>query len=85
MTIPNFLPNYPSKTVAEYGEEVAAALFDAHIQKCMGGNHLGGCKSFSLTNFKSELHPYISLYLDNGAKDSMAIVYAAMKTKELLT
>ncbi len=74
------LTNYPSKEVKEFGELVASALMNANIQSSMHG--LGGCKQFDLSDFESDLHPYIQEYL-RGNLDSVAIMYAAMRTKEL--
>jgi hypothetical protein len=56
-------------------------MFDADIQKSLGG--LGGCKHFDITTFPIEFHPYILEYL-KGNNDSVAIVFAAMKDRELL-
>lgn len=74
------LPNYPSDEVKRFGERVASALANAHCQSSMKG--LGGCKQYDLSDFEPELHPYINAYLE-GRHDSAAIMYAAMRTKEL--
>ena len=74
------LPNYPSDAVKALGEELIEALMDASIHKAMGG--MGGCKEFDLSDFKPEFHPYITRYI-NGSLDSVALTYAAMRTKEL--
>ena len=74
------LPNYPTQEIKEFGERIASALMDASIQSSMGG--LGGCKHYNLSNFEPEMHPYILAYLE-GVHDSVAILYAAMRTKEL--
>jgi hypothetical protein len=76
------IPNYPTNDVKEFGERLMSSLYDASIQKSMAG--LGGCKEFDLANFDPEFHPYIQAYLE-GNNDSMAIVYAAMRTRELNT
>jgi hypothetical protein len=70
---------YPSKEVAEFGQAVASALFDADVRKAMDG--LGGCKEFNYDDFDKELHPFIEAYL-LGNNDSVAIMYAAMRWKE---
>jgi len=74
------LPNYPSDAVKAFGEGLTDALMDASIRKTMGG--IGGCKEFDFSDFKPEFHPYIERYI-NGSLDSVALIYAAMKTKEL--
>lgn len=74
------LTNCPSEEVKRFGERVASALIDAHCQAHMNG--LGGCKQYELANFEPELHPYINAYLEGG-NDSTAVIYAAMRTKEL--
>ena len=74
------VPNYPSEEVKEFGERVARAMMDASIQHSTGG--CGGCKHYDLTNFDEELRPYVEAYL-KGNRDSAALIYAAMRTKEL--
>lgn len=74
------LPNYPSPAVKEFGERVSMALYDADIRKAMDG--LGGCKPYDPADFDADLQPYVGAYLQ-GNKDSIAIIYAAMRTKEL--
>ena len=74
------IANYPNDEVKSFGERVNCALFDASCQEGFAG--LGGCKEFALDNFDIDLRPYIELYL-KGEDDSLAITYAAMKTKEL--
>lgn len=75
------LPNYPDPKVKEFGERVSSALMEAQCQVAMGG--LGGCKTYDLSNFDADLRPYIAAYLDGGNHDSLAVIYAAMRTKEL--
>lgn len=74
------MKNYPSKEVKEFGEKVMSALFDSDIQRALGG--LGGCKPYSPSNFDPEVLPYVEEYA-KGNLDSLAIAYAAMRTKEL--
>lgn len=73
------IDNYPSPEVKAFGEQVMSALFDANIRKCMAG--LGGCPDFKWEDFDASLHPFIKAYLEDGC-DSVAICYAAMRTKE---
>lgn len=72
--------NYPRPDVKAFGERVMSAMYDADIQRAMGG--LGGCKPFDMTNFDPDVRPYIEEYFKGGL-DSLAITYAAMRTKEL--
>ena len=74
------LPNYPSKEVKKFGERVANALITADVRRGLGG--LGGCKEFDYRDFAPDLHPYIKEYFKGNA-DSVAVIYAAMRTKEL--
>jgi len=74
------ISNYPSLTVKEFGEKVNMAMYEANIQQSLGG--LGGCCVFDINNFDSDVRPYIEEYLQ-GNLDSVAITYAAMRTKEL--
>lgn len=74
------LPNYPSPEVKEFGERVASVLMTANIQHSMGG--MGGCKHFDINGFDEDVRPYILAYQE-GNHDSAAIMYAAMRTKEL--
>ena len=77
---PANLPNYPRDEVKEFGERVASAITDARIRKSMHG--LGGCKEYKPEDFEPDIIPYIDAYL-KGDLDSVAIIYAAMRTKEL--
>lgn len=74
------LPNYPSPKVKKFGERVASALMDASIRRSMHG--LGGCKLYDPSDFEPDMLPYIEAFLE-GNHDSAAIMYAAMRTKEL--
>ena len=74
------IPNYPAPEVKAFGEKVSAAMYDASIRSSMGG--LGGCRTFDLSDFDADVRPYIEAYLQ-GDLDSVAIIYAAMRTKEL--
>ena len=74
------LPNYPSPEVKEFGERVASVLMAANIRKSMSG--LGGCKPYDPADFEPDMLPYIEAYFE-GDHDSVAIMYAAMRTKEL--
>ena len=74
------LPNYPSPEVKKFGERVCEAIYDAEIMRSMGG--LGGCKHYGPEDFEPDLIPYINAYFE-GNLDSVAITYAAMRTKEL--
>jgi len=74
------LPNYPSPEVREFGERLSECLCTASIQKSMAG--LGGCKPFDLSQFPPEFQPYVEAYLE-GRRDSVAVTYAAMRTKEI--
>lgn len=74
------LPNYPSSEVKAFGELVNSAMFDASIRASMAG--LGGCKELDLADFDPSVVPYVKAYLE-GSLDSVAITYAAMRTKEL--
>ncbi len=71
------LSNYPQPEVRVFGERVASALMDANIRNSMSG--LGGCKAFDLSDFDEDTHPYIQAYLE-GHHDSVAVIYAAMRT-----
>ena len=73
------IKNYPSKQLKEFGEQLSESLMTASIQSSMKG--LGGCDAFDINSFREEFHPYILEYL-KGNCDSVAITYAAMKTKE---
>lgn len=73
------IENYPSKEVKEFGEQLTEALLTMSNQSSMKG--LGGCKAFDINSFQEEFHPYLLEYL-KGNHDSLAIIYAAMKTKE---
>lgn len=77
------LPHYPSPEVKEFGEKLNIAMFDAMVRATLGGDNLGGCKSYDLNDFDLEFRPYIKEYVEGGNNDSVAIVYAAMRTKEL--
>lgn len=74
------IENYPCDEVKKFGERISSALFNASIIKSLSG--LGGCKEFSWDYFDKDLHPYIEQYL-KGYHDSVAIMFAAMKTKEI--
>lgn len=74
------IPNYPRPEVKAFGERVNAAMYDASIRHSMGG--LGGCRDFRIEDFDEDVRPYILAYLE-GDLDSVAITYAAMRTKEL--
>ena len=76
------LPNYPSPEVKKFGERVNEAMYDAEIRRSMGG--LGGCKHYDPEDFEPDLIPYIDAYFE-GNLDSVALTYAAMRTKELET
>ena len=71
---------YPSDGVKEFGERLASALMDADIRRSM--QQLGGCKAFDIADFEPEMRPYITAYLE-GNHDSVAILYAAMRAKEV--
>ena len=71
---------YPTKEVKEFGERLASALMDADIRRSM--QQLGGCKAFDIADFEPEMRPYITAYLE-GNHDSVAILYAAMRAKEV--
>lgn len=72
--------NYPGPEVKAFGEKVASALMDASIRKSMHG--LGGCKPYNPEDFDADVLPYIDAYFE-GDFDSVALMYAAMRTKEL--
>lgn len=74
------IPNYPRPEVKAFGERVSEAMYDASICHSMGG--LGGCRDFQIEDFDEDVRPYILAYLE-GDLDSVAITYAAMRTKEL--
>lgn len=74
------VPNYPSPKVKAFGEKVNEAMYDASIRQGLGG--LGGCPEFNLNDFDEDVRPYILAYLE-GNHDSIALTYAAMRTKEL--
>ena len=73
-------PNYPSPKVKAFGERLMSELMNARIRTALGG--FGGCKDFDLSDFDIELRPYIQAYLEEGV-NSLAITYAAMRTKEI--
>jgi len=75
------LPNYPSEVVLQFGVRVSDALFDADIRKTMEG--LGGCKPHRLEDFDEDLRPYIEAYIVGNNTHSIALTYAAMRTKEI--
>lgn len=75
------LENYPNQEVIDFGEKVAAALVDANIRKSLGG--LGGCKAYDPADFDPDVLPYVNAYI-GGKADSVALIYAAMKSKELV-
>lgn len=74
------IPNYPSAQVKDFGEKVNAAMYDASIRVGVGG--LGGCLEFDINDFDEDVQPYILAYIE-GNLDSVAITYAAMRTREL--
>ena len=74
------LSNYPSPEVKAFGEKVNEAMYDASIRAGMHG--LGGCKALDMNDFDEDVRPYIKAYLE-GNFDSVALTYAAMRTKEL--
>lgn len=74
------IPNYPCYEVKKFGDEVSDALFDASIAIMMNGTY--GCKSFDITAYREELHKYIQQHIDDDTNDSIAVIYAAMRTKE---
>jgi hypothetical protein len=74
------MPNYPSEKVKAFGEKVNEAMCDASIRVGLGG--LGGCREFAIEDFDEDVRPYVLAYL-KGNNDSVAITYAAMRTKEL--
>jgi hypothetical protein len=73
------MKNYPAPEIRQFGELLMSHMASAHAQKHMGG--LGGCKTFDIESYPVEFRPYILAYLEGGA-DSLAITYAAMRTKE---
>lgn len=73
------VPNYPSQEVKEFGERISGAMFDASIRYSMAG--LGGCKEFQIEDLDEDIRIYIMACLE-GNLDSVAITYAAMRTKE---
>lgn len=74
------IPNYPCYEVKKFGDEVSDSLYDATITTSMGGTW--GCKSFDITAYREELHRYIQQHIDDDTNNSIAIIYAAMRTKE---
>jgi hypothetical protein len=74
------VPNYPSPEVKAFGERVNVAMYAASVRKSAAG--LGGCKAYDPADFDEDVLPYINAYLE-GNLDSVAITYAAMRTKEL--
>lgn len=74
------LPNYPSPEVKAFGEKVMNAIFDADVRRALHG--LGGCKAYDPDDFDKDVLPYIEEYF-KGNLDSVAICYAAMRSKEL--
>lgn len=74
------LPNYPSEEVIAFGVRVSEALLDCCIRKTMEG--LGGCKPYTLEDFDEDLRPYIEAYIVGNNDSSIAVTYAAMRTKE---
>ena len=74
------IPNYPCQEVKEFGERISEAMFEASIRQSMA--RLGGCKEFRIEDFDENMRPYILAYLE-GNFNSTAIIYAAMRTKEL--
>lgn len=75
----NNLPNYPCDRVKAFGELISSALFDASVRKDFAG--LGGCPPYHKEDFPEETWPYIEAYLQSK-NDSVAVMYAAMRTKE---
>ena len=75
------LPNYPSPEVKEFGERVSEAMIDAQIQFSLGGG-IGGCREYAPSNFAPDVRPYVEESV-KGNLDSAAIMYAAMRTKEI--
>ena len=73
------IKNYPSPEVKAFGEKVNEAMYDASIRYSMAG--LGGCKRFDIDDYDKDVQPYIHAYME-GNLDSVAITYAAMRTKE---
>ena len=73
------MANYPCEEVRAFGELISSALLDASVRKGFAG--LGGCMPYHKEDFPPETWPYIEAYLE-GENDSVAIMYAAMRTKE---
>ena len=75
------IPNYPHPEVKAFGERVNAAMYDASIRHALDAAP-GGRRDFRIEDFDEDVRPYILAYLE-GDLDSVAITYAAMRTKEL--
>lgn len=65
-----------SQPMIDEGNEAAAHLFDAHIEKCLGGT--GGCKHFELETYPARFHDLITVYVENKM-DFVEAIYIAMR------
>lgn len=74
------IPNYPCYEVKKFGDEVSDALYDATCYKLMDSSW--GYKTFDVTLYREELRKYIQQHIDDADNNSIAIIYAAMRTKE---
>lgn len=79
MTIPNYpqLPPPRGQSFRRARQRGDVRRVDSPLD---GG--LGGCRDFRIEDFDEDVRPYILAYLE-GDLDSVAITYAAMRTKEL--
>lgn len=72
---------FPSKKTITVGNDIAAHLCDASVQKALGNNKLGGCKPFDLHNFPEKYQDLIAAYINNEI-DSITAIYIAMERSE---
>ena len=71
MKLPKIKP--PTQKMIDAGNEVASEMFDASIQKALGG--LGGCKQLKFSRFKHK--KIVKLHIENKI-DSVTGIFMAM-------
>jgi len=67
--------------VRQAGLDIADYLMTASVRRAMGGDNLGGCKSYKLEDFPDKYHDLITAYLNDNII-SVEGIYIAMKRAE---
>lgn len=60
------------------GEDMADLLTDATCEKAFGGDSLGGCRAFDVSNYPEEYRELILEYIE-GEPSSVKAIYSAME------